>query len=418
MDKTIQEPSARDPLRITRKQNRPLPFDVRSAGSGLPSDSDALATYMLGKKDLSGSSFPDSGFTGGWHGTSHHGDKPDNVANYAKVNRYHVQNLAYFADELAKLQEGEGTLLDHILIYKGSNMGNSHRHAHVKVPIVLLGGVDGKFKGNRHLVFPGQHRADVEHAARRIAQIRYLRHSVLRRGGPERGRSPASAPAQSRCRYRSRDANRLLLPAILLVSQVLVQGAVSEVADAASRGDKAAVRALILRKADVNVAQSDGTTALHWAAEADDLETADLLIRAGAKVMAASRAGAAPLLLASTNGSAAMIEKLAKAGADVNASLTLSGDTALMMASRTGKIDAIKVLLDGGAKVNTKETWGGTTALMWAVSERHPAVVKMLIDHGADVNAKSFLHRLRPRLRRNDARRRPTRQPEEFASGC
>jgi len=52
------------------------------------------------------------------------------------------------------VQDGDGTLLDHILIYKGSNMGNSHRHAHVKVPIILLGGLDGKFQGNRHIVFP------------------------------------------------------------------------------------------------------------------------------------------------------------------------------------------------------------------------------------------------------------------------
>jgi hypothetical protein len=111
------------------------------------------ATFMLGQ-DLSGASFPDSGFNGGWHGTSHHGDKPDNVANYARMNRYHVQNLAYFADKLNKIPDGDGSLLDHILIYKGSNMGNSHRHAHVKVPVILLGGLDGAFKGNRHIAFP------------------------------------------------------------------------------------------------------------------------------------------------------------------------------------------------------------------------------------------------------------------------
>ena len=111
------------------------------------------ATMMLGR-DLSGTSFPESGFTGGWHGTSHHGDKPDNVANYAKMNRYHVQNLAYFADKLKRIPEGEGNVLDHILIYKGSNMGNSHRHAHEKVPVILLGGIDGKFKGIRHIVYP------------------------------------------------------------------------------------------------------------------------------------------------------------------------------------------------------------------------------------------------------------------------
>ncbi len=176
---------------------------------------------------------------------------------------------------------------------------------------------------------------------------------------------------------------------LLFTAALLSAAAPSDVADAAARGDKAAIRVLIAKHADVNVPQVDGTTALHWIAEADDLETADLLIKAGAKVMAANQTGATPLLLASLNGSAGMLEKLANAGADVNAALTRSGDTALMIASRTGKLDAVRVLLDHGAQVNATETWGGTTALMWAVSERHPAVVKLLIDRGADVNAKS-----------------------------
>ena len=128
-------------------------------------------TFMLGR-DLSGASFPESGFTGGWHGTSHHGDKPENIANYAKVNRYHVQNLAYFVEKLSKIPDGDGTVLDHVLIYKGSNMGNSHRHAHEKVPVILVGGIDGTFKGNRHLVVPRQHAADVEHAAQHPAPVR------------------------------------------------------------------------------------------------------------------------------------------------------------------------------------------------------------------------------------------------------
>jgi hypothetical protein len=110
-------------------------------------------TLMLGR-DLTGQSFPESGFNGGWHGSSHHGDKPDNIAQYAKINRYHVQNLAYFCDKLKNTPDGDGTVLDHVLIYKGSNMGNSHRHAHEKVPVILVGGIDGTFKGNRHIVFP------------------------------------------------------------------------------------------------------------------------------------------------------------------------------------------------------------------------------------------------------------------------
>ena len=139
------------------------------------------ATYMLGK-DLSGASFPESGFNGAWHGSSHHGDKPENVANYAKMNRYHVQNLAYFAEKLSKIPDGDGTLLDHILIYKGSNMGNSHRHAHIKVPVILLGGLDGTFQGQPPHRVSGQHGAHLEHAARAAAQVRHRRHSEVRCG--------------------------------------------------------------------------------------------------------------------------------------------------------------------------------------------------------------------------------------------
>ena len=153
MDTTVKEPSEEIPfgLPANKHVHYRLMYDLLALA--FEGDLTRSATYMLGK-DLSGASFPESGFTGGWHGSSHHGDKPENIANYAKMNRYHVQNLAYFADKLSKIHEGDGSVLDHILIYKGSNMGNSHRHAHVKVPIILLGGLDGNFKGNRHIAYP------------------------------------------------------------------------------------------------------------------------------------------------------------------------------------------------------------------------------------------------------------------------
>lgn len=177
--------------------------------------------------------------------------------------------------------------------------------------------------------------------------------------------------------------------AVLLLSVTTLNAAVSELADAAMRGNKELVRSLLQRKANVNAPQADGATALHWAVNRDDLETAELLIRAGANVSAANRVGATPLQLAAQNGNAPMIEKLIKAGADPNAPLTVHGDTVLMMAARTGKPEAIQVLLDHGAQINAKETWGGTTALMWAVAEGHVAAVKWLIERGADVNARS-----------------------------
>jgi ankyrin repeat protein len=209
-----------------------------------------------------------------------------------------------------------------------------------------------------------------------------------------------------------------LLVAALLAARA--GAATSEVADAAMKGNRDAVRAALARKADVNAPQVDGTTALHWAVRADDGEMADLLIRAGARASIANREGMTPMQLAAANGSAAMIVRLIKAGADPNAPLTEYGDTALMMAARTGKTDAIEVLFEGGVKVNAAETWGGTTALMWAAAEHHPAAVRALIDHGADVNARSkFVAAANGRgfEGRTPSARTSGQGAEEFASG-
>jgi len=175
----------------------------------------------------------------------------------------------------------------------------------------------------------------------------------------------------------------------LLLGAATARAATSEVADAAMRGDREAVRAAIARRADVNLPQVDGSTALHWAVDRDDLEIVEALIRAGASVTARTREGVLPLQLAAINGSAPIIDRLLKAGADVNAPLTPAGDTAVMMAARTGATSALRVLAEAGANVNAKESWGGTTALMWAVSEGHTDAAKLLVAAGADVNARS-----------------------------
>lgn len=161
------------------------------------------------------------------------------------------------------------------------------------------------------------------------------------------------------------------------------------VADAVMNKDGAGLRALLAKKADVNAAQADGATALHWAAHWDDLATADLLIRAGADAKAANRDGATPMFLASQNGSAAMIEKLIAAGADPNAPVLAHGETALMMAARTGSVAAAKSLLDHGAHVNAQESLRGTTAAMWAAEQGHADVLQLLIRSGADLKIQS-----------------------------
>ncbi len=158
--------------------------------------------------------------------------------------------------------------------------------------------------------------------------------------------------------------------------------------EAVKNADKPAIHTLLPQHVDLSAADTDGSTALHWAVRRDDLETANLLISSGADVKAANRYGVTPLSLACVNGNAAMIESLLKAGADPNTSLP-GEETALMTAARTGKVDAVKVLLDHGANVNFKESVRGQTALMWAAAEGNTAVVEELVEHGADMHAST-----------------------------
>ena len=208
---------------------------------------------------------------------------------------------------------------------------------------------------------------------------------------------------------------RLILGACLLATALspdprAAAASDAAVADAAMRGDAGALRALIQKRADVNVPQADGATALHWAVYRDDRAMVDLLLGAGAKVKTANREGATPLSLASISGNAAMIEKLLKAraggganaggasggantggasgGANPNDKLP-NGETPLMLAARAGSLSAMKALLDAGADVNAAEALRGTTALMWAAEQKHPEAVRLLIERGADVNARS-----------------------------
>ena len=180
---------------------------------------------------------------------------------------------------------------------------------------------------------------------------------------------------------------RILLPLLLLFG-LYANAAGARLVDAVKNRDKAAIRALLQQRVDVNAPEPDGATALHWAVRADDLETAEMLVRAGAKVDIRNRYGVTPLQLASANGSDAMVEMLLKNGADAN-TLLFEGETVLMVAARAGKPEAVKALLDHGANVNAKESWRGQTALMWAAAEGNSEVIKLLLAHGADMKVRS-----------------------------
>jgi ankyrin repeat protein len=157
-------------------------------------------------------------------------------------------------------------------------------------------------------------------------------------------------------------------------------------ADAAEHDNRTLIRTLLDAGADVNAAQADGTTALHWAVYNDDAETAGLLVSRGANVNAANGYGVPPLSLACTNWNADLVKLLLDAGADANASLQ-GGETVLMTAARAGNVEVVKALLARGANPNARER-RDQTALMWAAAEGHAAVVRTLIDAGADVRAK------------------------------
>jgi len=153
IDNAIAEPEQDVPFGIPQSKDVHFKLMFDLIALAFQGDLTRSATMMLGV-DITSASFPESGTSGAWHGTSHHSDKPANIAEYAMMNRYHVGILAYFLDKLRAIEDVDGNALDNSLVYMGSNMGNSHRHAHEKVPVILAGGIDGSFRGNRHLVFP------------------------------------------------------------------------------------------------------------------------------------------------------------------------------------------------------------------------------------------------------------------------
>ena len=152
------------------------------------------------------------------------------------------------------------------------------------------------------------------------------------------------------------------------------------------------MRALLQKHVDVNAAEADGATALHWAVYHENDQLVELLLRAGANANAANDLAITPLYLASASGNAALVRVLLGKGAHPDAA-SETGVTPLMEAARSGSVDAVQALFERGANVNAREHDRHQTALMWAAARRHPAVVKLLLAHHADVHARS---RVRP----------------------
>ncbi len=176
-----------------------------------------------------------------------------------------------------------------------------------------------------------------------------------------------------------------LAAAISLPAVVIATPAASPVADAAMSGDTELVRSLLRQAADVNAAQPDGMTALHWAAENNAAELAEMLVYAGANLEAETRVGAyRPLHIASKAGNVAMVRVLLEAGGDIDAATTAGGAAPLHFAAATGNPEIVALLLDHGAEVNALEVAWGQTPLMFAVANDRLRVVETLLQRGAD----------------------------------
>ena len=177
--------------------------------------------------------------------------------------------------------------------------------------------------------------------------------------------------------------------AVLTLTVALGAQSAAPVADAAMSGELAAVKTLLQQGRDVNAAQGDGMTALHWAAMKNDAELAQMLVYAGANVKATTRLGGnTPLVIAARNGNAPVVEVLLKAGADAKGA-TSTGTTPLMLAAASGSVEAVKALVAAGAEVEAKESSMQQTALMFAAANTRVDVMRALIAAGANVKAAS-----------------------------
>lgn len=179
------------------------------------------------------------------------------------------------------------------------------------------------------------------------------------------------------------------------------------VADAAQRGDLDAVRRLLRDGADVNAAQGDGMTALHWAAERGDRELGEVLIYAGARVDAGTRIGHyTPLHLAARAAHGPIVDLLLEAGSDPDARTTNSGTSPLHHAAAAGDPTVVDALVEAGADVNGREAAWGQTPLIFAAANNRAAAIRTLLDAGADPSLPAHSVDVEERARADQAAER------------
>ena len=125
-----------------------LMFDLMALA--FQTDMTRVATFMMGREG-SNLTYPDIAVNRAHHGMTHHRGDPDKIEDITKVNRYHVEQFAYFVDKLAAIRDGEGRLLDNMMVVYGSGIGDGNRHTHHDLPVVLAGRGAGTLHPGRHI---------------------------------------------------------------------------------------------------------------------------------------------------------------------------------------------------------------------------------------------------------------------------
>jgi hypothetical protein len=124
-----------------------LMFDLQALA--FASDITRVFAFKLGR-DASNRTYPESGFTGAFHSSSHHGEREERIVDFAKINAYHVSMIPYFLEKLKNTPDGDSNLLENTLVLYGSPMGDSNLHNHKRVPLFLAGHAGGALKGGLH----------------------------------------------------------------------------------------------------------------------------------------------------------------------------------------------------------------------------------------------------------------------------
>jgi len=125
-----------------------LMFDLQALA--FTTDTTRVSAFKM-SRDVCQRVYPESGVKLPFHSASHHGETPAKIADFAKINRYHVGLVPYFLEKLKNTPDGDGNLLDHSLVLYGSPLGDSNAHNHKRVPIFIAGRANGKVKGNLHV---------------------------------------------------------------------------------------------------------------------------------------------------------------------------------------------------------------------------------------------------------------------------